>query len=179
MHKLLLNWEETKNLFSVFPWILEVNASKEEKKVLQCLFLSSTPRQKKTKKSFCKQRASKLTESNKGSYYNQEKWRKCDKASEKPIKTIMESSFTSFLASGARFLGWKAAKWAKKLPSKVPCHIKIGWRTFLEVYCSGREASRKTPGSGMLSILQGKCWTFRNYIEQKWAWLNLPCPLQK
>ena len=174
----LLNWEETKNLFSVFPWILEVNASKKGKKVLQCLFLSSTPRQKTTK-SFCKERASKLAESNKGSYYNQEKRWQDDKASEKPIETTAESSVMSFLASGASFLGRKATKWGKKSQSEVPCHIKIGWRTFSEVYCSRREASRKTPGSSMLSILQGKCRTFRKYIEQKWAWLNLPCPLRK
>ena len=179
MHKLLLNWEETKNFIFCFPWILEVNASKKEKKALQCLFLSSTPRQKTTK-SFCKERASKLAESNKGSYYNQEKRWKDDKASEKPIETTTESSFMSFLASGASFLGCKAAKWMKKSQSEVPRHIKIiGWRTFSEVYCSGREASRKSPVSSMLSILQGKCRTFRKYIEQKWAWLNLPCPLQK
>ena len=174
-------WTERRQkiLFSVFPWILEVNASKKEKKALQRLFLSSTPRQKTTK-SFCKERASKLADSNKGSYYNQEKRWKDDKASEKPIETTTESSFMSFLASGASLLGCKAAKWVKKSQSEVPRHIKIiGWRTFSEVYCSGREASRKTPVSSMLSILQGKCRTFRKYIEQKWAWLNLPCPLRK
>ena len=52
------------------PWILEVNASKEEKSA--CPFSSSTPRRKKTTKSFCKVWASKLAESDKGSYYNQE-----------------------------------------------------------------------------------------------------------
>ena len=41
--------------------------------------------------------ASKLAESDKGSYYNQEKWLKDDKAREKPIETIAESSFTSLL----------------------------------------------------------------------------------
>ena len=44
------------------------------------------------------------TESDKGSYYNQEKWLKDDKAPEKPIETTAESSFTSFLASGASLL---------------------------------------------------------------------------
>ena len=38
-----------------------------------------------------KEWASKLAEGDKGSYYNQEKWRKNDKASEKPIKTTAES----------------------------------------------------------------------------------------
>ena len=41
--------------------------------------------------------ASKLGESDKGSYYNQEKWLKDDKASEKPIEITAKSSFTSFL----------------------------------------------------------------------------------
>ena len=55
-------------------------------------------------KSFCKVWVSKLAESDKGSYYNQEKWLKDDKASEKPIETTAKSSFTSFLASGASLL---------------------------------------------------------------------------
>ena len=50
-----------------------------------------------------KEWASKLAESDKGPYYNQEKWLKDDKAPEKPIETTAESSFTSSLASGASF----------------------------------------------------------------------------
>ena len=111
-----------------------------------------------------KEWASKLAESDKGSYYNQEKWLKDDKASEKPIETTAKSSFTSFLASGASFLGREAAKRATN-SRQVPRHIKIGRRTFLKVYCSGRAASRKTPGSGLLSIFPGKCRTFRKCIE--------------
>ena len=95
-------------VLTVFPWILEVNASKEEKRA--CPFSSSTPRRKKTTKSFCKEWASKLAESDKGSYYNQEKWLKDDKASEKPIETTAKSSFTSFLTKGASFLGCEVAK---------------------------------------------------------------------
>ena len=79
----------TSIVLTVFPWILEVNASKEEKRA--CPFSSSTPRRKKTTKSFCKVWASKLAESDKGSYYNQEKWLKNDKASEKPTETTAES----------------------------------------------------------------------------------------
>ena len=86
-----------------------------------------------------KEWASKLAESDKGSYYNQEKWLKDDKASKKPIETTMRSSFTSFLASGASFLGCKAAKRATN-SQQVPRHIKIAQRTFLKVYCSGRAA---------------------------------------
>ena len=85
-----------------------MNASKEEKRA--CLFSSLTARRKRTTKWFCKVWASKLAESDKGSYYNQEKWSKDDKASEKTIETTTKSSFMSFLASGASFLGCEAAK---------------------------------------------------------------------
>ena len=44
----------TSIVLTVFPWSLKVNASKEEK--IACPFSSSTPRQKKTTKSFCRQR---------------------------------------------------------------------------------------------------------------------------
>ena len=112
-----------------------------------------------------KEWASKLAESDKGScYYNQEKWLNDDKAPEKPIETTAESSLKSSLASGASFLGREAAKRETKSP-QVPRHIKIGRSTVLKVYCSGKEASRKTPGSGLLSIFPGKCRTFKKCIE--------------
>ena len=66
----------TSIVLTVFPWILEVNASKEEKRA--CPFSSLTPIRKKAKKSFCKVWALKLAERDKGSYYNQEKWLKDD-----------------------------------------------------------------------------------------------------
>ena len=93
---------------------------------------SSTPKRKKTTKSFCKEWASKLAESDKGSYYNQEKWLKDNKASEKPIETTAESSFTSFLASGASFLGCKAAKRATKSRLRGPAPYKNRTKDFLE-----------------------------------------------
>ena len=74
----------------------------------------------------------------------------------KTIETTAESSLTSFLASGTSFFGREAVRRATK---------KIGRRTVLKVYCSGREASRKTPGSGLLSVFPGKCRTFRKCIE--------------
>ena len=97
-----------------------MNASKEEKRA--CPFSSSTPRRKKTTKSFCKEWASKLAESDKGSYYNQEKWLKDDKAREKPIETTAESSFTSLLRHAnkmfrfpsPRLLWWWVGRLSKK-----------------------------------------------------------------
>ena len=73
----------------------------------------------------------------------------------------MELSFMSSLASGASFLGREAAKRETK-SRDVLRHIKIGWSTVLKVYCSGKEASRKTQGSGLLSVFPGKCRTFKN-----------------
>ena len=64
-------------------------SSKKTKRA--CPFSSSTPRRKKTTKSFCKEWASKLAGSDKGSYYNQKKCLKDDRASEKPIETTAES----------------------------------------------------------------------------------------
>ena len=142
-----------------------MSASKEGKRA--CLFSSSTPRRKKTTKSFCKEWASKLAESDNGSYSNQEKRLKDDKAPKKPIETTMESSFMSFLASGASFLGREAAKQVMK-SQDVPCHIKSRRRTVLKVYCSKREACFKTNcGSSLLSIFPGKCQTFRKMYQVK------------
>ena len=83
-----------------------MNAVIEEKRA--CPFSSSTARRKKTTKSFCKEWASKLAESDKPSYYNLEKWLKDDKASEKPIETTAE--FHEFLSQWRGFLGREAAK---------------------------------------------------------------------
>ena len=146
----------TSIVLTVFPWSLKVNASKEEKRA--CPFSSLTPRRKKTTKSFCHQRegfeisgerqGQLLLQSRKMATRWQSSW--------KTIETTAESSLTSFLASGTSFFGREAVRRATK---------KIGRRTVLKVYCSGREASRKTPGSGLLSIFPGKYRTFRKCIE--------------
>ena len=111
-----------------------------------------------------KEWASKLADSDKGSYYDKEKWLKDDKALEKPIETTVESSFMSSLASGASFLGCKAAK-RETTSREVPHHIKIGQSTVLKVYCSWKKASRKTPESSLLSIFPGKSRTFKKCID--------------
>ena len=138
-----------------------MNASKEGKRA--CLFSPSLQDERRRQHRFAaKEWASKLAESDKDSYYNQEKWLKDDKAPDKPIKNTAESSFRSPLASGASFLGREAAKRETK-SREVPRHIKIGRSTVLKVYCSGKEASRKTPGSGC--YFSGKCRTFKKCIE--------------
>ena len=152
-------------VLAVFPWSLKVNAYKEEKRA--CPFSSSPRRQKKTTKSFCRQRVGfEISRERQGLLLQSRKWLKDDKAPEKPIEATAESSFTNSLARGASFLGREAAKRETK-SREVSRHIKIGWSTVLKVYCSGKEASRKTPGSGLLSIFPGKCPTFKKCIEWK------------
>ena len=144
-----------------------------------CPFSYTTPRRKKTTKSFCKEWAFEISGERQGQLLLQSRkmatrWQ----SSWKTIETTAESSLTSFLASGTSFFGREAVRRAMK-SREVPRHIKIGRRTVLKVYCSRREASRKIPGITLLSIFPGKCWTFRKCIEYKWAWLNLACPVWK
>ena len=97
----------------------------------------------------------------------------------KTIETTAESSLTSFLASGTSFFGREAVRQATK---------KIGRRTVLKVYCSGREASRKTPGSGFFfcyQYFQGSIELLENVSHKSWlgsTWLvrckNENCTLQ-
>ena len=84
----------TSIVLTVFPWILEVNASKEEKKLVR--FRTRLQDERKIDKTgdkrqnrqnrFGKEWSLKLAESDKGYYYNQEKWLTDDKAPEKPLK---------------------------------------------------------------------------------------------
>ena len=156
------SWSTTK--YSAHYFSVDFGRESLQRRKRACPFSSSTPRRKKTTKSFCKVWGSKLAESDKCSYYNQEKWLKDDKASEKPIETTAKSSFTSFLASGASFLGREAAKRVTN-SRQVPRYIKIRRRTFSKVYSNRRAASRKTPGSGLLSVFPGECRTFRKCID--------------
>ena len=60
---------------SVFSVSFGENAAKKKKKKRSCPFSSSKPRAKKISKSeFDKEWAAKLAESDKGSFYRQEKW---------------------------------------------------------------------------------------------------------
>ena len=166
----------TSIVLTVFPWILEVNASKEEKRA--CPFSSSTPRRKKTTKSFCKEWASKLAESDKGSYYNQEKWLKDDKASEKPIETTAKSSFTSFLASGASFLGREAAKRAKN-SGQVPRHIRSDEGLFWKSIVTGEQLQEKLHEAVCCRFFHGGDELLENVSSKSWLAQNENCPLPR
>ena len=88
------------NFAHCFSLDFESECLQRRKKELVC-FRSRLHKRRQQNRFAAKEWASKLAESDKGSYYNQEKWLKDDKASEKPIETTAESSFTSFLSSGA------------------------------------------------------------------------------
>ena len=128
----------------------------KKKKELVC-FRSRLHKRRQQNRFAAKEWASKLAESDKGSYYNQQKWLKDDKAPERPMETTAES--ISERSQLFRPRGSQARV------TRGPCHIKIGRSTVLKVYCSGKEASRKTPGSGLLSTFPGKCRTFKKCIE--------------
>ena len=104
---------------------------------------------------------SKLAESDKGSYYNQEKWLKDDKASEKPIETTAKSSFTSFLASGASFLGREAAKRATN-SRQVPRHIKIDEGLFWNSTVAGEQLQEKLQEAVCCQFFQGSVELLEN-----------------
>ena len=169
-----------------FRWVWKWMPPKK-KKELVCFRPRLQDKRRRQNRFASKEWASKLAESDKGSYYpyyNQEKWLNDGIAPEKPIETTAESSFTSSLASGASFLGRKAAKGEEK-SREVPRHVKIGRTTVLKVYCSGKEASRKTLGSGLLRFLQGSVERLKNRSSKSWLgstwlvrWENENCPLQ-
>ena len=117
----------TSIVLTVFPWILEVNASKKRKKSLSVFVLDS--KTKEDDKIVLQSVGFEISREQKGTYYNQEKWLNDDKPSEKIIETTAKSRFTSFLASGASFLGREAAKRATN-SRQVPRNIKIGRGTF-------------------------------------------------
>ena len=130
---------------------------KKKKELVRCRPRLQVDKRRRQNRFAAKEWASKLAESHKGSYYNQENWLKDDKAPKKPIETTAE-----LISERSELLGREAAK--RESPD-VPRHIKTGGSTVLKVYCSGKEASRKTPGSGLLLIFPGKCRTFKKCIE--------------
>ena len=77
-----------------------------------------------------------------------------------------EIEFHEFLSERSELFRLRNGQSSDKFATgPAPRIVKIGRRTFLKVYRSGRAASRKTPGSGLLSIFPGKCRTFRKCIE--------------
>ena len=90
-----------KYVLTGFPWILEVNACKEEKKSLSVFVLDS--KTKEDDKIVLRRVGFEISRERQGFQLQSRKMIKADKASEKPIETTAESSFTSFLASGVSF----------------------------------------------------------------------------
>ena len=153
----------TSIVLTVFPWILEVNASKEEKRA--CPFSSSTPRRKKTTKSFCRQRVGfEISRERQGLLLQSRKMAKRWQSFWKTHWNYREIEFHEFLSERSELFRPRSGQASEKFgTSHAP--YKIGRRTFLKVYCNGRAASRKTPGSGLLSIFLGRWRTFTKCIE--------------
>ena len=130
--------------------------------VARCSTSSSTPRWKKTTKSFCKDWASKLAESDAGFYYNQEKWLKDDKASEKPIETTRNWLLSFFTLK-------------KQTSACYSDCLTIDWRNVAKVkwssYCSSRLAT-SWPHEFLVSGV-----SFLGCKVAKWAMKSWEVPL--
>ena len=145
-------------VLTVFPWILEVNASKEEKRA--CLFSPLTPRRKETTKSFCKVLASKLDQiSRERQGLLLRKMAKRWQSFWKARWNYREIEFHEFLSERSELFRPRSGQASEKFGTS-PAPYKIGRRTFLKVYCNGRAASR-TPRSGLLSIFPRRWRPFR------------------
>ena len=131
----------TSIVLTVFPWILEVNASKEEKRA--CPFSSLTPRRKKTTKSFCKVWVSKLAESDKGSYYNQEKWLKDDKASGKTHWNYREIEFHKFLSEWSELFRSRSGQASDKFATGPAPYKKKEEGLFWKSIVAGEQLQEK------------------------------------
>ena len=138
----------TSIVLTVFPWILEVNASKWEKRV--CPFSSLSPRRKKTTKIVLQSVGFEINRERQGLLLHRWNYR--------------EIEFHEFLSERSQLFRPRSVQANEKFATG-PAPYKIGRRTFLKVYCNGRAVSRKTPGSGLLSIFPGRWRTFTKCIE--------------
>ena len=107
-----------------------------------------------------------ISRERKGLLLQSRKMAKRWQSSWKTIETTAESSLTSFLASGTSFFGREAVRRATK-SREVPRHIKIGRRTVLKVYCSGREASKLQKAQGPEEFRVNKWMTYlKSHLEK-------------
>ena len=119
--------------------------------------------ERRRQKSFCKVWASKLAESDKGSYYT--------------IETTAKLNFTSFLASGASFLGREASKRAKN-SRQVPCHIKSDEGLFWKSLVTGEQFQEKLQEAVCCRFFQGSVELLENVSSKSWLAQNENYPSQ-
>ena len=159
-------WEKswfTSIVLTVLPWSLKVNASKEEKRARPFSF--STPRQKKTTKSFCLQRAFfEISWERQGLLLQLRKMAKRWRSSWKTHWNYHGIEIHEFVNERSELFRPRSNQ-ARVEVTRGPARYKNRMKYCLKVYCSGKEASRKTPWSGFLSIFPGKCRTFKKCIE--------------
>ena len=119
--------------------------------------------ERRRQKSFCKVWASKLRESDKGSYYT--------------VETTAKSNFTSFLASGASFLGREASKRTKN-SRQVPRHIKSDEGLFWKSIVTGEQFQEKLQEAVCCRFFQGSVELLENVSSKSWLVQNENCPSQ-
>ena len=121
----------------VFPGFWKWTACKEEKKRLSVFFLDS--KAKEGDKIVLQRVGFEISRERQGFQLQSRKMAERWQSFWKTHWNYRGSRFTSFLARGVSFLGREKAKRATK-SREFQRRIKIGQWTFLEVYCSGREA---------------------------------------
>ena len=140
------------------------NECLQRRKKKACPFSHTTPRREDDK--ILLQRVGfEISREREGLILQSRKMAKRWQSSWKTIETTAESSLTSFLASGTSFFGREAVRRAMK-SREVPRHIKIGRRTVLKVYCSGREASKLQEAQGPEEFRVNKWMTYlKSHLE--------------
>ena len=149
------------------------------------IFSSSTPRRKKTTKSFCRQRGGfEISRERQGLLLRSRKMAKRWQCSWKTIETTAESSLTSFLASGTSFFDREAVRRATK-SREVPRHIKIGRRSVWKSIVAEETLEEKLQEAVCCQFFQGSVELLENVSSKSWlgsTWLvrceNENCPSQ-
>ena len=137
----------------LFPWVWKWMPPKK-KKELVCFRPRPQDKRRRQNRLAAKEWASKLAESDMGSYYNQE-------SSWKTSWNYRGIVFHEFVSERSELFSSQA----RGEVTRGPAPYKNRTKYCFEILFSGKEASRKTPGSGLLSIFPGKCRTFRKCIE--------------
>ena len=154
----------TSIVLTVFPRILEVNASKEKKKSLSVFVLDS--KTKEDDKIVLQSVGFEISRKWQGLLLQSRKMANRWQSFWKTHWNYREIEFHEFLSERSKLFRSRSGQASDKFATgPAPLNLKIGRRTLKKVYCSGRAGSRKTPGSGLLSIFPGKCRTFRKCIE--------------
>ena len=153
----------TSIVLTVFPWILEVNASKKRKKSLSVFVLDS--KTKEDDKIVLQSVGFEISRERQGLLLQSRKMAKWWQSFWKNHWNFREIEVHEFLSERSELFRPRSSQASHKFATGPAQYSQLDEGLFLKVYCRGRAASRKPPGSGLLSIFPGNCRTFRKCIE--------------